>query len=325
MKIILTGGAGFIGSCLLKKLNEMSVNEIIVVDHLNEEKWKNLIGTSFYEYYEKDDFIEVIEKEKIDKKFDFLIHLGACTDTMEKNAKYMIENNYIYSKKLLKWAIKNNVNFIYASSASTYGKGENGFSDDHENIKNLKPLNLYGFSKHLFDLWIVNNGLIDRVTGLKFFNVYGENEFHKRHMASVILKGYYQIKKEGKIKLFKSYHPQYKDGEQRRDFVYVWDVVDVIVFFIENPDKKGIFNVGTGKARTFNEVAEILFNCLKVPKNIEYIDMPEGLRENYQYFTEGKIEKLRKAGYKEEFTQIEEGIRKYVEYLENINREKNLR
>ncbi|RKY30945.1 MAG: ADP-glyceromanno-heptose 6-epimerase [Candidatus Omnitrophota bacterium] len=314
MKVILTGGAGFIGSCLLWKLNENGITDILVVDHLDDLKWKNLINKKFTDYIEKDEFIKFICEGKVERP-DFLIHLGACTRTTEKNASYIINNNYIYSRKLAEWAVKNNVNFLYASSAATYGGGENGFSDDDKNTLKLKPLNLYGFSKHLFDLWVINNGLSDRFVGFKFFNVFGPNEYHKKDMKSVVAKAFYQIKENGVLRLFKSYRSDFKDGEQKRDFIYVKDVVDVIYYFIENPDKKGIFNVGTGKARSFNELGECIFEILGKEKRIEYIDMPEDVKKHYQYFTKANIEKLRRAGYDKEFTDFKRAISEYIEYL----------
>ncbi len=314
MRIILTGGAGFIGSCFLRKLNEKGITDILVVDHLDDLKWKNLLNKKFTDYVEKDEFIKLLCEGKVEKA-NFLIHLGACTKTTEKDASYLIKNNFIYSRKLAEWAVQRDVNFLYASSASTYGAGENGFSDDDENTLRLKPLNLYGFSKHLFDIWVVNNGLSSKFVGFKFFNVFGPNEYHKKDMKSVVAKAFYQIKESGVLRLFKSYHNNYKDGEQKRDFIYVKDVVDVIYYFIENPDKKGIFNVGTGKATSFNELAENIFKALGKEKRIEYIDMPQDIRKHYQYFTEANIEKLKKAGYKKEFTPLEKAVSEYIDYL----------
>lgn len=323
MRIILTGGAGFIGSCFLKFLNDKGLRDIVIVDNLNKDKERNIIGRRYSQYYHKDDFIYRIENKKIDKNFDFLIHLGACTNTREKNFEYILKNNFIYSKKLAIFCLENDINFIYASSASTYGKEEKIFSDDEENIENLIPTNLYGLSKHIFDLWVVSNKLHKNFVGLKFFNVYGPNEEHKKDMRSVISKGYKQIKEEGLIRLFKSYRNDYKDGEQKRDFIYVFDVCEVIWFFIENTDKKGIYNVGTGKARSFNEVAKLLFKFLGKSENIEYIEMPDDVKEYYQYFTQSDNSKLANAGFKKEFTSIEDGIREYVDFLDNIYRKGN--
>jgi len=314
MRIILTGGAGFIGSCLLKYLNEKGIKDILIVDNLNEEKAKNIKDRKYCCYYQKEEFILKIEEKKIDKNFDFIIHLGACTNTREKNVEYIIKNNFIYSKKLALFSLENDIPFIYASSASTYGKEEN-FSDDENIIENLVPTNLYGLSKHIFDLWVVNNKLNEKFVGLKFFNVYGPNEEHKKDMRSIISKGYRQIKETGSIKLFKSYKKEYRDGEQKRDFIYVFDVCDVIWFFIENKNKCGIYNVGTGKAISFNEIAKLLFKYMGIKEKIEYIDMPEDVKNHYQYFTQANIEKLKNTGYKKNFTDIEEGIKEYINYL----------
>ncbi|MCM8784821.1 MAG: ADP-glyceromanno-heptose 6-epimerase [Candidatus Omnitrophica bacterium] len=314
MRIILTGGAGFIGSCFLSYLNKKGINDIVLVDRLNQQKKKNIENKKFNKYYDKDEFLLRIVK-KFDKSFDFLIHLGACTNTRESNFEYVIKNNFIYSKKLALFCLENNIEFIYASSAATYGKEEKNFLDDENNIENLVPLNLYGLSKNLFDMWVVLNKFHINFVGLKFFNVYGPNETHKEEMRSIISKGYEQIKKTGKIRLFKSYKEDYKDGEQKRDFVYVMDVCDVIWFFMENRDKKGIYNVGTGKARSFNDVAKILFKYLNKKENIEYIDMPEDMRDKYQYFTQANIEKLRKAGYKKEFLELEDGVKEFISVI----------
>jgi ADP-L-glycero-D-manno-heptose 6-epimerase len=315
MRIILTGGAGFIGSCFLEYLNKKGIKDIVLVDHINDKKEKNIKSKKFEIYYEKSEFIQKVKKKKFDKNFDFLIHLGACTNTRENNVEYILKNNFIYSKTLAFFCLENGIEFIYASSASTYGKEEKNFSDCEDNIENLVPANLYGLSKNIFDIWVVSNKFHNKFVGLKFFNVYGFNEEHKGEMRSVISKGYDQIKQEGRIKLFKSYRKEYKDGEQKRDFVYVMDVCDVIWFFMENKNKKGIFNVGTGKARSFNEVAELLFKYLGKKEKIEYIDMPDDIKESYQYFTEANIEKLRNAGYKKNFMTLEEGLKEFLSVM----------
>jgi len=314
MKIILTGGAGFIGSCFLWKLNNVGISDILVVDHLNKLKEKNLVNKKFKDYIEKKDFLPLIQKNKI-KKIDAVIHLGACTNTMETNIPYILENNFYYSKILVQWALQNNSLFFYASSGATYGNGENGFSDEDENTLKLMPLNLYGLSKHFFDFWIIDNKLSDKVVGFKFFNVFGPNEYHKGEMRSVVLKSYEKIKKDGEIYLFKSYRKEYLDGEQKRDFVYVKDVIEVMYYFIKNPDKKGIFNIGTGEAKSFNQLAISLFSSLNMKPKIHYFDMPEDIREKYQYFTEADLKKLRKAGCNHKFMKLDEAISDYVSYL----------
>lgn len=315
-KIVVTGGAGFIGSNLVEVLNQKGEERIIIVDHLKDgNKWKNLLDLKFLDYIDKNEFLEKIGKGYF-KEISAIIHLGACSNTTIKDLHYLYINNYKYSQSLALFALENGINFIYASSASTYGDGSMGFSDEEDLLPKLKPLNPYGFSKHLFDLWLYYNGLLNKVVGLKYFNVFGEKEFHKGEMRSVVLKAYEQIKKEGKVKLFKSYHPNYKDGEQLRDFIYVKDAVEVTLFFLENPHIKGIFNVGTGKARSFKDLVLAIFSTLKLLPNIEYIEMPEHLRNQYQYFTQADITKLKKVGYNKPMWELEKAVNNYVTYLE---------
>ncbi|MCQ9206699.1 MAG: ADP-glyceromanno-heptose 6-epimerase [Omnitrophica bacterium] len=318
MKVLLTGGAGFIGSCMLKRLNEAGITNIIVVDHLGaSDKWKNLEGKDFRDYFEKDKFLERLEGGSLDGKIDTIIHFGACSSTTEQNATYMIENNYIYSKRLAEWALAKRAKFLYASSAATYGAGEIGYSDADDITPKLKPLNIYGYSKHLFDLWVLKNKLERKFVGLKFFNVFGPNEYHKNDMRSMVHKGYQQIKATGKIKLFKSHKPDYKDGAQKRDFIYVKDAVELSYNFLEHPNKRGIFNIGTGNAKTWNDLAEALFSALGIAPNIEYFDMPEVLRGKYQYFTEADLGKLKKVNSSHKFFELKDAIKDYVSYLEN--------
>ena len=318
MKVLLTGGAGFIGSCMLKKLNDSGIDNIIVVDHLGlSTKWKNLVGKRFEDYMEKDKLLPMIESGRLDRKIDTIIHIGACTSTTEQDASYMMENNYVYTKRLAEWALRKNKKFLYASSAATYGDGEKGYSDNDNITPVLKPLNVYGYSKHLFDLWVLKNNLQDKFVGFKFFNVYGPNEDHKGDMRSMINKGYQQIKSTGKIKLFKSHRPDYKDGEQKRDFVYVKDVIGVMDYFLMHPEKKGIFNLGTGKAESWNELVEAIFIALGKKTKIEYVDMPEILKGKYQYFTEADLTKLRRAGCSHRFFSLKDAVRDYVGYLES--------
>ena len=315
-QIVVTGGAGFIGSNLVEALNQRGEDQIIIVDHLKEgNKWKNLLDLKFLDYIEKDEFLEKIEKGYF-KEVSAIIHLGACSNTTVKDLQFLYLNNYKYSQKLALFSLENNIQFIYASSAATYGDGSLGFSDDETLLPKLKPLNPYGFSKHLFDLWLYYNGFLNKVVGLKYFNVFGEKEFHKGEMRSVVLKAYEQIKKEEKVKLFKSYNPHYQDGEQLRDFIYVKDAVEVTLFFLENPQIKGIFNVGTGKARSFKDLVLAIFSALNIPPNIEYIEMPEYLKKQYQYFTQADITKLRKAGYNKPMWELEDAVKNYVTYLE---------
>jgi ADP-L-glycero-D-manno-heptose 6-epimerase len=318
MKVILTGGAGFIGSCLLGKLNQEGISDILVVDEPgNSQKDRNLVGKNFRDYIEKDEFLKLIVDKEIDKGVDTLIHFGACTSTVLDDEKYFMENNYRYSKELANWALENKVNFLYASSAATYGDGEKGFSDKDEFTLELKPLNIYARSKHLFDLWLINNNLSNRVTGFKFFNVYGPNEYHKGEMRSVIAKSYDKIIKEGKIRLFKSYRKDYCDGGQKRDFIYVKDAVEIVYYFVENFQKHGIFNLGTGRARTWSELARAIFSALDMSPVIEYIDMPEDLRQRYQYYTQANLTKLRQAGCRHKFFDFSRSIKDYLWFLKN--------
>jgi len=310
--IVVTGGAGFIGSAYVWYLNKMGYDNIIIVDRLStSDKWKNLRNKKFEDYIHKDDFIKLLKENKL-PKIEYIIHMGACSSTTEFNADYMMKNNYEYSKELAKYSVKNRIRFIYASSGATYGAGEFGFSDADEITLKLKPLNIYGFSKHLFDLWILKHNLNRKVVGLKFFNVFGPNEYHKQDMMSVVCKAFSQIKNTGKLKLFKSHKDGIEDGEQKRDFVYIKDVIRVIHFFFENKDKNGIYNVGSGKARSFNDLARAVFNAMEKPFNVEYIPMPVEIQDKYQYWTEADLTKLRKIGYKEEFTELEDAVSDYV-------------
>ena len=314
-RILLTGGAGFIGSCFLWKLNQEGITNIIVVDDLGtSEKWRNLVGKRFLDYIQKDDFLELI-KESVNIDISAIIHLGACSSTTATDAAYFIKNNYEYSKTLAKWAEANKVKFIYASSAATYGNGDHGYDDSNKSTRILHPLNMYGYSKQLFDLWILNNKLDRTMTGIKFFNVFGPNEYHKGEMMSVVCKKFLEVSQKGFIELFKSYRDDYKDGEQKRDFIYVKDVVDVLYYFLKHPEKSGIFNLGSGVVHSWNDLARAMFSAIEKKTRIEYVDMPEGLRLKYQYFTQAKMNKLRKIGYKTRFTSLEKAVKDYTSYL----------
>ena len=315
--IILTGGAGFIGSVLLKRLNDDGYTDILIVDALDSsDKWKNLIGKKFEDYCYKDDFLEFLEEEIEKDDVEAIIHLGACTSTTERDADYLMLNNFHFSQELAEWCLWAGKPFIYASSASTYGDGMNGFSDDNNQIPSYRPLNAYGFSKHLFDLWLVQHKFDELCTGFKFFNVFGPNEYHKEDMASLVYKAYHQVFETGTLKLFRSYNPQYKDGEFLRDFIYVKDCVDVLMWSFNNPNVKGIYNLGTGKARSWNDLAAALFTSLGKEKSITYVDMPESIRSAYQYFTQAEMGKLRNAGYTLPFTELENAVQDYVkDYL----------
>lgn len=313
--IVLTGGAGFIGSCCLWKLNKEGISDVIVVDNINDSaKWKNLSGKHYLDYIQKDEFLCLLENGDLPVP-RHIIHMGACSSTLVTDSAYLLSNNYEYSKKLALWAFKHNVPFLYASSAATYGDGGFGYEDANENTKRLKPLNMYGQSKQLFDLWVLDNGYESKVTGLKFFNVFGPNEYHKGEMMSVICKNFPEARNGKPIRLFKSYRPDYKDGEQKRDFIYVKDAVEVLYYFFINPGKTGIFNLGSGQARTWNDLAKAIFSASGKSPQIEYIDMPESIRAKYQYFTEAKMDKLKKTGYTRPFLTLEDSVGDYVRYL----------
>ncbi|MFC1479914.1 ADP-glyceromanno-heptose 6-epimerase [Candidatus Omnitrophota bacterium] len=314
--IVLTGGAGFIGSCFLWKLNEEGLDDIVVVDHLDcSEKWRNLIGKRFRDYIQKDDFLRMVEERKLPKP-KAVVHMGACSSTTLTDAEYFIKNNYEYSKTLAEWALNQKAPFLYASSAATYGDGTLGYSDSDENTRRLKPLNMYGFSKQLFDMWVLNSGLINKVTGLKFFNVFGPNEHHKQDMMSVVCKTFPHLRDEGRIRLFKSYREGYADGEQKRDFIYIKDAVEVMYYLFCNPTKTGIFNLGTGQARSWSDLAKAMFSAMGKNTAIDYIEMPEELKEKYQYFTQADMVKLKEAGCDFKFRPLEESVKDYIGYLE---------
>jgi len=312
--IIVTGGAGFIGSAMIWKLNEEGIDDIIVVDELGTtEKWKNLVNLDYVDYLHKGVFLQMICEDRVPYSVDAVIHMGACSSTTERDADYLMENNYRYSRMLAEWALKKDIRFIYASSAATYGDGSSGFSDDDEVSKTLKPINMYGYSKQLFDLWVLRNELEGKIAGIKFFNVFGPNEYHKGEMRSVVHKSFGQIQSEGRVRLFKSQREEYGDGEQKRDFIYIKDCVDVLWWLIQHRDAAGIFNLGTGNARTWNDLVQAVFQALEKESEVEYIEMPESIRNQYQYFTEAKMEKLRAQGCDITFRTLEDAIYDYVE------------
>ena len=312
-KFIVTGGAGFIGSNIVAALNERGEDEVFVVDILGkDEKWKNLVGLRFADYFEADTFRFNLQHDAI-PDVDTVFHMGACSSTTETNASYLADNNYRFTHELCAWCLQHGVRFVYASSGATYGDGSQGYSDDDETTQTLRPLNMYGYSKHLFDLWALRQGVTDRVAGLKFFNVYGPREDHKGDMRSVVHKSFGQINETGEVKLFKSYKPEYRDGEQVRDFVYVRDAVQVCLWLHDHPRAAGIFNVGTGRARTWLDLANATFNAMGKPPRIQFIDMPESLRQKYQYHTCADISRLQAAGYNAPFTSLEDGVRDYVQ------------
>ncbi|MGC9366295.1 MAG: ADP-glyceromanno-heptose 6-epimerase [bacterium] len=311
--IILTGGAGFIGSCMLARLNENGVTDVLVVDKLaHSEKWKNLNHKIFSDYEDKNKFIKAVEEHKDFGKIEGILHLGACSSTVEKNVDYLIENNYRYSQILAKWAVEKSIPFIYASSGATYGNGSQGFSDDKETTLQLTPLNPYAFSKHLFDLWIVRNKLDKKVTGLKFFNVYGPNEYHKGEMASVVYKATQHVLIHGYINLFKSNDRNFPDGEQKRDFIYVKDCTKMMWWFWEHPQIVGLYNIGSGTARSWNDLVNIIFRCLNMKTDIRYIDMPENIKSCYQNYTEADMNKFFNTDSPVNFHTLEQGVKDYL-------------
>ncbi len=316
--IVVTGAAGFIGSCLVSELNRRGRYDLIVVDHLvgdDDPKKKNLAGKRYQRYYDKAEYLKLLKRDQFDFDVECILHMGACSSTTLQDADYFEKNNFQYSCTVAEWALKNKARLIYASSAATYGDGELGYNDEESLISRLKPLNLYGESKQKFDQWVLSHGYQDKMCGLKFFNVFGPNEYHKADMRSVAAKAYERVAGEGKISLFKSYNPKYKDGEQKRDFIYVKDAVDVVLFLMEHPAINGIFNLGTGRARSWNDLARALFAAAGRTVNIEYIEMPEVLQGRYQYFTEANMSKLRQAGYSKAFTTLEDAIKDYCGYL----------
>lgn len=313
--VIVTGGAGFIGSCIVRTLNDMGIEDIIIVDHICQtDKWMNLRNKTYAEYINRDEFL--VRLPEFAGKTTHVIHMGACSATTERDFDFLYKNNLEYTKALWKFCAENQCSFIYASSAATYGAGEQGF-DDQEDLRRLRPLNGYGYSKQLFDLWVEKELQADRPVpkqhvGFKFFNVYGPNEYFKGSMASVVLHTFEKITETGEMGLFKSYKPEYQDGGQLRDFIYVKDICKVIHYMLENPQINGLFNLGTGQARTFQDLASATFRAMGLAPNIKYIDMPEGLRPKYQYYTQAKMDKLQNAGYTEEFYSLETGVEDYV-------------
>jgi ADP-L-glycero-D-manno-heptose 6-epimerase len=317
--ILLTGAAGFIGSVLLWKLNSRGVDDVIVVDKLHAgNKWLNLRKLRFFDIVDRDELFDWLDTHE--SIIDTVIHLGACTDTAEKNVDYFIKTNFEYSKKLWDFCSERKLPFLYASSAATYGAGEVGYRDDKSLVPDLLPLNPYGWSKQIFDRWVLKQRQSPPAWyGFKFFNVYGPNEYHKGYMASIIYHAFHQIKQKGTVGLFKSHRNDCKHGEQKRDFIYVKDAVEVLIYFLETGAASGIYNIGTGKARSFNDLAAAVFRALNREVLIEYIDMPENLRNQYQYFTEASVEKIVQAGYQGTIHDLEAGIEDYVKNYLNTD------
>jgi len=317
---VITGGAGFIGSAFLAKLNAQGIDDILVVDELgSSQKWQNLRGKIFRDYVHKAQFLKLLKDDAFPSSISAIIHLGACSSTIETDLDFLLENNYKYSLALAEYAASHKVRLIYASSAATYGDGSSGYSEAIK-LSRLKPLNRYGFSKHLFDLAMERRGFQPSVVGIKFFNVFGPNEYHKGEMRSVVHKAWQQIKASGSVRLFKSYRRDYADGEQKRDFIYIKDCCQVMWWLLQHPNIKGLFNLGSGVARSWNDLARAVFTALGKEPCIEYIEMPEAVRNQYQYFTQADMQKLSSTGCPFKFHSLEEGVYDYVvNYLEKDN------
>ena len=314
--MVVTGAAGFIGSCLISRLNQENFNYIIAVDDFsNPEKQKNLTGKKVQEFVDRNNFFDWLAQNQ--QEVEFIFHIGARTDTAEFDWQIFEELNLSYTKKIWEACCDYQIPLVYASSAATYGLGEFGYEDDESLIPQLQPLNPYGKSKNEFDIWALKQEKKPFFwAGLKFFNVYGPNEYHKGRMASVIFHAFKQIQKTDGMKLFRSHNPDFKDGEQQRDFIYVKDLVDVIIFLMHHRNDSGIYNLGTGTARTFLDLTKSTFSAMGVKENISFIDTPIDIRDKYQYFTEANMSKLRSIGYTNHFYSLEEGVKEYVqEYL----------
>jgi ADP-L-glycero-D-manno-heptose 6-epimerase len=312
-RVVVTGGAGFIGSVLVWELNRRCCSQVVIADSpADREKSANLNGLRYTGIIEPAELLARLSSGSMGT-LDCIFHLGACSSTTETNEKYLRENNYEYSRNLAEWALGAGVRFVYASSAATYGDGSAGMDDsDPRQLERLRPLNLYGQSKQWMDLHAWREGWLDRIVGLKYFNVFGPNEQHKGDMRSLVCKSYTEVLKTGVIQLFKSYRPQYRDGEQRRDFLYVKDAVAMTLHLASNPAANGIFNIGSGRARTWNDLARAVFTALGRESRIEYIDMPESIRDKYQYFTQADVRKLVATGYDSPITSLEDAVRDYV-------------
>lgn len=324
---IVTGGAGFIGSAIIWRLNREGIRDILVVDEdPASPKWRNLENRDYSGILDKREFLERVRADDLPGPVEALIHMGACSSTAEKNRDFLRENNTEYTRILAEWAVEKGVRYLYASSGATYGDGSRGFSDDDAVTPTLEPLNPYGESKQAFDLWALREGLLDRITGLKFFNVFGPNEYHKDGMASFAWRAFHQVRESGRVRLFRSHRSDYADGHQQRDFVYVKDCVDVVWWLLQNPGVNGIFNVGTGQARSWLDLVHAVGSALEWEPRIEWVDIPEAIRDGYQYHTQAEMGKLRAAGYAAPFSSLEESVADYLQrylsrpdpYLERV-------
>ncbi len=314
--IVVTGGAGFIGSALVHALNRRGCTDICVVDvEDHPEKTNNLAALKFSRLVNPEPFLEQVLAGSVEG-MDTLFHLGACSSTTETDIDFLTRNNFQFTQHLARFCLERDIRFIYASSAASYGDGQQGYSDDVSRLATLKPLNPYGQSKQDFDVWAQQEGVLSRMVGLKYFNVFGPNEYHKEDMRSMVLKGYEQIRDTGKMRLFKSYRKEYGDGEQVRDFIYVEDAVAMTLFFHDHPEINGLFNVGSGQARCWNDLAAALFGAMNREPVIEYIEMPASIRDQYQYHTCAEMDKIRNAGYISPTLSLEDAVNDYVnQYL----------
>lgn len=313
-RVLVTGGAGFIGSGLVHELNASGLEQIVIADFLETSgKWENLRELRFEDYLEADGLLDRLEAGSLGA-FDLVLHMGACSSTTETDAGYLIRNNYEFTKVLAEWSARTNARFVYASSAATYGDGSHGMEDksDLEYLSALRPLNMYGYSKHLFDMYAERSGLLGQCAGIKYFNVFGPREDHKGEMRSLVNKAYRQVLDTGAIRLFRSYREEYADGEQRRDFIYVKDAVAMTLHIAGNATANGLFNVGSGRAETWLELAHAVFAAMGVKPNVQFVDMPEALREKYQYYTIADISRIRAAGYDRPVTPLPAAVQDYV-------------
>lgn len=313
--ILITGAAGLIGSAVARELNRRGRRDLLLVDHLGtSEKWMNLRSLRYAHYLEKDQLLTALQTGSQSLfGISVIFHLGACSATTEKDSSYLVQNNYQYSIKLAEFAQQKGIRMVYASSAATYGDGENGFNDGIEHIDSLRPLNMYGYSKHMFDLWLRNRRFEPMFAGLKYFNVFGPNEYHKGDMMSVVLKAFRQIEQEGSIRLFKSERPDYRDGEQMRDFFYVEDAAKLTVSLGLDSQAAGLFNAGSGEANTWRSLAEAIFKAMDRPPRIDFIEMPDQLKDKYQYYTCAPMDRMRQTGIPFSVTPLAEAVRDYVQ------------
>ena len=317
-RVLVTGAGGFIGSALVHALNQRGIEQIVVTDCLGEdEKWRNLLPLSFEDYVPAEEFLDGIEDDPDTfGRFAAVFHLGACSSTTVTDADFVLQNNFAYTKSLCRWALFSGARFVYASSAATYGDGSAGMDDKATDLSRFRPLNLYGYSKHLFDLYAMREGILDDIVGIKYFNVFGPNEYHKGDMRSLVCKAFDEIQNTGRIRLFKSYKPEYPDGGQMRDFVYVKDAVEMTLHLAETETAGGLYNIGSGTARTWIDLANSLFAALGKKPEIEFFDMPESIRNQYQYYTCADISKIRSTGYEKPVTTLEDSVADYaVNYL----------